>query len=487
MRFLGVIKLLGILLMLFSLTMIPPMIVAFSYHESNYLAFLIPLAVGLIVGFILWVPFCNRSVELKTRDGFLVVILFWTVLSLYGSLPFYIDLFGSSVYHYTDALFESTSGITTTGASIFLGLQSLPHALLYYRQQLQLFGGMGIIILAIAIMPMLGVGGMQLYRAEAVGPFKDQKLRPRLAETAKALWYIYAGLTALCILSYWAAGMDIFDAVGEGFTTVATGGFAMHNGSIGYYHSIGIDVVCMAFMLISAISYALHFQFIWNRHFSTYYRDAELRGYMKLLISAIVFVMVVLLVNHYYFVGQHALYLQSFFAVISSATTSGFSVGSFLSWPVFLQFIILFLAMIGGCGGSTAGGIKIVRCILLKEQGFRELKKLIHPNGVFAVKLGKQVVSDPILQSIWGFFAIYVALFVLLYLCLLMAGQDPKPAFGILASCLSNLGNSFGLSGGDTYLYLSTGAKWISIVAMIAGRLEIFSLLVIFLRSYWRR
>jgi trk system potassium uptake protein TrkH len=484
MRYAAVIKLLGVLLMLFSLSMIPPMIVAMIYHELSFYSFVASFFMTLAVGFCLWVPFSRSNVEMKNRDGFLVVVLFWIVLSLFGALPFYLNLFHE--IDFTESFFESVSGLTTTGASILSNLDTMPRALLYYRQQLQLLGGMGIIILALAIMPMLGMGGLRLYRAEAVGPFKNDKLKPRLAETAKALWYIYVGLTVICIICYWLAGMTVFDAIGEGFSTVATGGFTMHDQSFAYYHSMPINIIAMVFMLISAFRYSLHFNFIWHRDLSIYFKDPELKAYLKLIAISIVVTMIILFMHHFYKNDYGRVIMQSFFTIISTATTTGLSLTDFVSWPTFLPFLIMFLAIIGGCGGSTAGGIKIVRMLLLKEQGKREMRKLIHPNIVMAIKLGNQVLPENIIQGIWGFFAMYIVLFVVMLLLLLATGVDPTTAFGSLAACISNTGQSIGLTGGG-FALLPDSSKWILIFAMIAGRLEIFTLIVLFLPEFWRK
>jgi trk system potassium uptake protein TrkH len=484
MRYAAVIKLLGVLLMLFSLSMIPPMVVAMIYHESDFYIFVWSFFLTLLVGFCLWVPFSRSETEMKNRDGFLVVVLFWVVLSLFGSIPFYLNLFHQ--INFTEAFFEATSGLTTTGATVLSNLDGMPRALLYYRQQLELLGGMGIIVLALAIMPILGLGGISLYRAEAVGPFKNDKLKPRLAETAKALWYIYVGLTAICIICYWVAGMSVFDAIGEGYATVATGGFSVHDQSLAFYHSVPIDVIAMIFMLLSALRYSLHFSFIWNRSISIYFKDPELKAYIKLIVVAIIVTMIILYAHHFYQAQKQSIPLQAIFTVISTATTTGLSLTDFVTWPTFLPFLIMFLALIGGCGGSTAGGIKVARTLLLKEQGKREIRKLIHPNLVMAIKLGNSVLPESIIQGIWGFFAIYIVLFVVMLLLLLATGVDPTTAFGALAACISNTGQSIGLTGGG-YALLPTSSKWILIFAMLAGRLEIFTIVVLFIPSFWRK
>lgn len=484
MRYAGVVKLIGILLMLFSLSMIPPLCLAFIWHEQVFDIFAISFYTTLIFGFFMWVPFSRFEHEVKVRDGFLVVVCFWVVLSLFASLPFYLTLFRQ--LNFVEAFFEATSGLTTTGASMLTNLDALPRALLYYRQQLHLLGGMGIIVLALAVMPMLGMSNMGLYRAEVSGPFKDDKLQPRLAETAKALWYIYIGITFVCALSYWLAGMTPFDAIGEAYSTVSTGGFSMHNQSFAYYHSNLIDCIAMLFMLIGATNFSLHFHFIWNRNLRVYFRDAELKAYFKLLVLAIVIIGAILYSDQYYSVRSPEHLLDAIFSIISVATTTGYQTINYVTWPTFLPFLVMFLALIGGCGGSTAGGVKVSRVLMLKEQGQREVMRLIHPNIVYPIKLGEQVLSERVIQGIWGFYAIYTALFITLLILLLATGVDPTTAFGALSACISNAGQSIGLTGSG-FLLLPDASKWVLIFAMFAGRLEIFTLIVLFSPAYWRR
>ncbi len=487
MRYAAVIKLLGILLMLFSLSMIPPQIVALIYNERAFDSFVFGFFLTLVIGFSMWLPFLKTNDELRPRDGFLVVVLFWVVLSLFGSIPLYLNL--STQVDFTETFFESVSGLTTTGATILTNLDQLPRSILYYRQQLHFLGGMGIIVLALAVMPMLGMGsGLRLYMAEATGPLKNDRLTPRLAETAKALWYIYVGIIVICTLIYWLLGMTIFDAVGEAFSTVSTGGFAMHDQSFAYYNSYAIDIVAMIFMIIGAISFTLHFSFIWHRDFKIYFKDAELRAYIKLIMIAILVTAFILYLHNFFPNHIGILWLHTAFTIISTATTTGFTISTtnFFSWPNFLPFLVMFLALIGGCGGSTAGGVKIIRVLLFKEQGQREMRKLIHPNSVSVIKLGNIALPESLVQSIWGFFAIYLLLFVILLLILLGTGIDPTTAFGALAACISNSGQSIGLAGSG-YSLLPDPSKWVLIFAMIAGRLEIFTLVVLFMPSFWKK
>lgn len=482
MRFTATVRLVGLLLMIFSISMLPPALIALIYQDGAFTAFLTGFSITLLTGLLMWFPCRRKRQELKVRDGFLVVVLFWTVLSLFGAIPFYLHFYPTLPL--VDAIFESVSGLTTTGATVLSHLDSMSHAILYYRQQLQLLGGMGIIVLAVAILPMLGVGGMQLYRAEMVGPIKTTKLKPRMAETAKSLWYIYGGLVLVCALLYWIAGLNLFEAIGESFSTVATGGFSMHDTSIAYYHNAKVDVVAIVFMLLSAINYGLHFQFLRHRRVSVYTRDPELRTYVGIILTALVIVTVALI---YYQHFQHpGRVLHAIFTVVSIATTCGLTTTTFSLWPTFLPVFLMFVAILGGCGASTSGGIKVMRCLILKELGKRELKRLVHPYGVFSVKLGDDLLPTHIMTAVWGFISVFIFLFIVLFLFCLAVGLDTRTAFGAVAACLSNTGASIGLVS-HGYANIPDACKWALLLAMLAGRLEIFTLFVLLMPSYWRK
>src|SRR5690606_6564864 len=329
-------------------------------------------AITLMVGLLVWLPVRHQRNELRTRDGYLITVLFWAVLGLFGAVPLYLlELPDLSV---ADAVFESFSGLTTTGATVITGLDTLPRALLFYRQQLQWFGGMGIIVLAVAILPLLGVGGMQLYRAEMPGPRKDNKLTPRIGETAKVLWFIYTGLTLACAGAYWLAGMTLFDAIGHSFSTVAIGGFSTHDASIGYYNSPAIETICLLFMVLSGINFALHFTAWRYRSVRSYWQDPECRSYLLILLGLVV-VCTLLLIGYRYYDPAAALRYAAFQAV-SIATTTGFTIPDFSAWPSVLPFLLLYASFAGACAGSTGGGMKIIRVVLVFKQGVREIKRL---------------------------------------------------------------------------------------------------------------
>ena len=483
MHFLSIQRLLGMLLMIFSITLFPPAVVAWLYQDGQIQDFLTGMLIVLVLGFLMWAPARRSKDELRVRDGFLIVVLFWFVLGLAGAVPFVVADY--PVLSVTDAVFESFSGLTTTGATVITGLDDLPESILYYRQQLQWLGGMGIIVLAVAIMPMLGVGGMQLYRAETPGPHKDAKLTPRIAETAKALWYIYAGLTIACGVSYWMAGMSGFDAIGHSFSTVAIGGFSTHDHSIGYFQSSTIEMIAVVFMLLAGMNFALHFIAWRSLSLRPYLRDSEVKAYLVVL-----FLVTSITVGYLYYTDTFIFFSDALhaglFQAVSIGTTTGFTTEDYFAWPGFLPVMLLFASFIGGCAGSTGGGMKVIRFLLLVKQGHRETVRLIHPNAQLPVKVDSKPMPDRVIAAVWGFFAAYVGSFVVIMLFLMATGLDQITAFSAVAACINNLGP--GLAGvGANYVDLNDPAKWALSFAMMLGRLEIFTLLILFTRAFWRR
>ena len=476
-------RILGLLLMVFSSTLLPPIAIGLYFADGAVAPFVEAFFLTLLFGFLLFYPVRYQVRELKLRDGFLVVVLFWTVLGFAGGLPIYLT--GIDDISVTDSIFESISGLTTTGATVILGLDSLPHALLFYRQELQWLGGMGIIVLAVAVLPMLGVGGMQLFRAETPGPVKDTKLTPRITETAKALWYIYLGLTISCALAYWLAGMSIFDAVSHSFSTVAIGGFSTHDASIGYFDSTAIQFIAIVFMLLSGVNFALHFTAVRYRSLSPYQRDAEFKTYMSVLILVSIITIGYLSISNIYESTTESI-IEGLFQVVSIGTTTGFTTSEYYSWPGFLPVLLLYVSFIGGCSGSTGGGIKVIRILLLVKQGARELKRLIHPNAQIVVKIGKKPMPEKVIEAVWGFFAAYFAISALMILLLMATGLDQETAFSAVAACLNNLGPGLG-DVGQNFASINDPAKWILMLAMLLGRLEIFTLLVLFTPAFWRK
>lgn len=481
MHFSVIMRVTGILLMLFSITLALPVIVAVIYDESTTPTFALAFAITLFTGLILSLLNRERR-ELRSGDGFLITVLFYIGLGLFGALPIY--LAESINTSFTDAAFESLSALTTTGATVLTGLDDLPKSLLFYRQLLQWLGGMGIIVLAVAILPMLGIGGMQLYRAESPGPVKDSKLTPRITETAKALWYLYLGLTISCATAYWAAGMSVFDAICHSFSTVAIGGFSTHDASIGYFNSSAVEAVAIVFMIISGINFGLHFMAFNRRNFLLYLRDTEVRAYVMVL-AAVAAVVCWVLWNDPN--ATDSPIREGVFQAVSIATTTGFTTTNFSLWPSVAPILLILAAFAGGCAGSTAGGIKIIRVLLIYLQGKREIQRLIHPNGVFPIKIGSTRVPDRVIEAVWSFFSVYVLVFLtMLTILMLISDLDFTTAFSAIAACLNNLGPGLG-SVALHYGELSQPVKWLLVFAMLLGRLEIFTLLVLLTPAFWRR
>ncbi|KAA1179660.1 Trk system potassium transporter TrkH [Photorhabdus heterorhabditis] len=482
MHFRAITRIVGLLVILFSVTMIIPGLVALIYRDGAGRAFSQTFIFALVIGLILWIPNREQKHELKPREGFLIVVLFWTVLGSVGALPFIFSEQPS--LSITDAFFESFSGLTTTGATTLIGLDSLPKAILFYRQMLQWLGGMGIIVLAVAILPLLGVGGMQLYRAEMPGPLKDNKMRPRIAETAKTLWLIYVLLTIACALALWAAGMSVFDAISHSFSTIAIGGFSTHDASIGYFDSPAINTIIAIFLLISGCNFGLHFAVLTGRSLTVYWRDPEFRMFISIQL-VLVIICTLILWNHAVYKSGIETLNQAFFQVVSMATTAGFSTDSFARWPSFLPILLLCSAFIGGCAGSTGGGLKVIRILLLFLQGSRELKRLVHPNAVYTLKLGRRALPERIIEAVWGFFSAYALVFIISLLLLIATGVDELSAFSAIAATLNNLGPGLGVVA-DNFTAMNPIAKWILVITMLFGRLEVFTLLVLFTPTFWR-
>src|SRR5690554_2436668 len=481
MNFAIIARVLGVLLMLFSLTLLVPLPISLGYGDNNYLAFLIGFGITFAAGVAVWIPVHNCKGELRTRDGFLVTALFWLVLGLFGALPLYFSAgLNLSV---TDAIFESLSGLTTTGATVVTGLDSLPPSTLYYRQQLQWLGGIGIIVIAVAILPMLGIGGMQLYRAEVPGPVKDNKLTPRITETAKALFAIYLLFTVCCALAYRLAGMNTFEAITHALSTVANGGFSIYDESIMQFQSPAIMMVCTVFMILAAINFSLHFLVWREKSLRRYLEDAELRFFISWILIGSLITVVYLIGTRTYAWGE-GVYL-GMFNFISTMSTAGFA-SDFPQFPSFLPYMLFVFAFVGGCASSTGGGLKAIRVLLLYKQGLREIHRPIHPNAVLAIKVGKITVPDRVIEAVWGFFAMYVVAFIAMFLLLIATGLDLATAFSAVGVCITNLGPGMGEVAAN-YSQLNSPAKWILCFAMLLGRLEVFTLLVLFSPLFWRR
>jgi trk system potassium uptake protein TrkH len=478
----NIIRIIGLLVALLSVTMLPPALISLIYRDGGGVPFLMAFLWCLFTGFLAWYPNRNEKNDLRAREGFLIVVLFWLVLASFSAIP--LMLLEQPNLSTTDAFFESFSGLTTTGATVLQNIEGLPHAVLWYRQQLQWLGGMGIIVLAVAVLPMLGIGGMQLYRAETPGPVKDSKMTPRIADTAKHLWYIYLGLTISCAVAYWFAGMSAFDAICHSFSTIAIGGFSTYDASMGYFNSPTINLVCVFFLLIAGVNFALHYAAVQNRSLKSYIHDPEFKVFIAIQVTLTLICFIVLMSAGVYQDADQALD-QALFQSVSISTTAGFTTTSFADWPTLLPMLLIFSSFIGGCAGSTGGGMKVVRVVLLYLQGLRELNKLVHPKAIFSIKLGRKVLPDRVVEAVWGFFSAYAAVFVICMLLLLAAGMDDITAFTAVAACINNLGPGLGEVAAN-FAGINDMSKWVLIMAMLFGRLEIFTLLVLFTPAFWR-
>jgi trk system potassium uptake protein TrkH len=476
-------RILGLMLMIFSLTMLPPVIVSLIYRDGHAEPFLDAFVIVLVVGVLLWLPVRKVRRDLRLRDGFLVVALFWICLGLAGATPLLVtDLPNLS---FTDAVFEAVSGFSTTGATVIVGLDYLPKSILYYRQQIQWLGGMGIIVLAVALLPVLGIGGMSLYKAETPGPIKDQKLTPRITQTAKALWFVYALMTAACVACYYLAGMDAFDAIGHAFSTMSTGGYSPYDASLGHFDSALIDAIATVFMFLSGASFALHFTALRGRSLGLYWREPEFLSYFWLIATIIVFSTLYLRFHGEFDTLARSLRYASF-QVVSLHTGTGYTTAAFSNWPGALPALLLLLTFIGGCAGSTTGGMKVIRWLLVLRQGLAELKQLVHPSAEIPVKVAGKLVPQRVMNGVAGFFAIYFILFGTLMLLLMTFGLDQVTAWSAVASSLNNVGPGLGEVAAH-FRDIPDPAKWVCIIAMLAGRLEIFTLVLLLTPDFWRK
>jgi trk system potassium uptake protein TrkH len=476
-------KILGLFLMVFSFAMLAPICVSYLYQDGAANGFITAFILLSLLGFVMWYPVRFFRRELRLRDGFVIVAMFWIALSLAGALPLVIS--ERPHLSLTNAVFEAASGLSTTGATTIVGLDNLPKSILFYRQELQLLGGMGMVVLAVAVLPMLGIGGMQLYRAETPGPVKDNKLTPRITETAKALWYIYLGLTVACALAYYLAGMTAFDAIGHSFSTLSTGGLSTHDASIAYFNSPMIEGITVLFMFLGGVNFSLHF-LAWRKvSLRAYIADDEFRVYLGILIF---FTSVT--AGYLYFAGTYGDPLTAFryaiFQVVSITTSTGYTTADFSQWPGLLPALIIFSSFIGGCAASTSGGMKVVRVMLLVKQGMREVTRLIHPSAQVPVKIGGWPVEDRIIEAVWGFFSLYMVSYIVMSMVLAATGIDLVTSFSAVAMCINNAGPGLGQVASN-YSNINDIAKWVLAFAMIVGRLEVFTIFVLLTPAFWRR
>ncbi|MEK7361347.1 MAG: potassium transporter TrkG [Pseudomonadota bacterium] len=483
-RLFAVLNVLSVVIMIFALCLLFPLLCSFFMGDAAQTAYDEAILLTAAAGGLLWALTKKKRRELQPRDGFLLVALVWTVLPAFATLPLLLYLPELS---FTDAYFETVSGLTTTGATVLSGLDQLPPSINIWRTFLVWTGGMGVIVLAVAILPLLGVGGSQIYKAETPGPMKDTKLTPRIAETAKGLWLVYLGITVACILCYRLAGMTWLDAMMHAFTTMGLGGFSSHDASYGYWNSPAIEAVAIYFMLLAGINFGTHF-LAWRRwSFAPYARDPEVGLYLLVVIGSVFGIAYFLLANQTYPSFWTALRFSAF-NVVSIATTTGFSNTDYYLWPIFAPVWMLFLCGFCTCSGSTGGGIKMIRAELMARQAVREMTRIIHPRAVVPVKLGGAPVENNIIFAVLAFVLIYVASFVAMTMLLAASGLDIVTSFSAVIACINNTGPGLNQVGpATTYASLNDFQTWICTIAMLLGRLELFTLLVVFTPGFWRR
>jgi len=474
---------LGPVILIFSFTMLAPLVTALVAHDAAQHAFDESFAVTLAAGFALWLVGRRWRRELKVRDGFLLVLLVWTGLPAFATLPFMIY---APEMGFTDAYFETISALTTTGATVMSGLDTLPPSLNLWRHLLQWLGGMGIIVLAVAILPLLGVGGRQLLKAELPGPIKDSKLTPRIADTAKLLWAMYAALTAFCAVALKLAGMSWFDAVCHAFATMSLGGFSTHDASIGYFDSPLIEAVLIVFMLLAALNFVTHFLAFRQRSLAAYRHDPEVVGVLGLVVASCLGIGL-----YVWQAGAYPEFLTALrhvsFNLVSLATDCGFASTDFNSWPIFAPMWMLLLSCVTASSGSTGGGLKMIRTVLMLRQGVRELEHQLHPAALLPVKIGGHAVPNQIVFAIQAFVMMYIATIVTMTLVLLASGLDFVSAFSAVIACINNAGPGLNEVGpGTNYAGLNDFQTWALAFTMLLGRLELITVFVLFTRAFWR-
>lgn len=483
-RLFPLLHVLGMIVALFGVSMLAPLLLAEMTQDGAQRAYDLAVLITIASGVAMWLLGRHWRRDLKTRDGILLVVLTWTLLPWFAALPLLIYMPDLSL---ADAYFEATSGLTATGATVLSGLDDLPNSINLWRAQLHWLGGLGVIVLVTAVLPLLGVGGRQMFKAETPTPMKDQKLTPRMAETAKGLWVVYIILTLACILVLWGLGMSGFDAVVHAFSIMGLGGFSSHDASLGYFDSLQIEIAVAGFALIAGINFATHFAVLRGHGLSVYRHDPEVRWFLGfVLISGIV--LAVLLWQRDIFLDLPTALRYSLFNTISVATTLGFATTDYGQWPFFAGLWLLFLCSFSTSAGSTGGGIKMMRAILLYKQVYRELTKLIHPNAQIPLHLGEQVVPAKIIYAVLAFMFIYVASIVSLSFVLSFTGMDVLTAFSAIVATINNTGPGLGQVGpATTYAVLSDFQVSVCSFAMLLGRLELFTLLVVLTPAFWRR
>ena len=471
-------RLVGILIILFALSLTIPLLISLYYQDGAQYSFVKSIVIILVIGLIFSSFSSSDEKNLRTRDGMIITISSWLILAFCGTLPF---VFAAKPLSFVDAWFESMSGLTTTGSTILVDTELLSVSLLFYRQFLQWIGGMGIILLAVAVLPVLGVGGMQLYRTEIPGPVKDTKLTPRITETAKLLWGIYIVLTIACTLAYKLAGMSFMDAINHSFSTVSIGGFSPHKENFGYFDSPAIQLVAILFMFLASMNFALHF-YVWDRKsLVPYWQDPEWKFFVSFILLTLFGITLLQLPQ----ITDGASLIATIFQGISVITTTGYTLNNYNGFSLNILFFLFAFASIGCCAGSAGGGIKAIRFLLLIKQGHRECKRVVHPHGVFNVRLSGNTVSDRILEAVWGFCSIYLVSFFIIMSLLLLTGADHLTAWSATIATINNLGPALG-DAAINYADMGNAKKLILSFAMLIGRLEVFTFVVLLLPIAWR-
>ena len=489
MKFRPLLNIIGGLLAILGATMIVPIFISLVYGESDLYGFILSLIICIVIGIPLWY-FTRYKRSLTNRDGFVIVTFSWITTAVVGSLPFYLS---GAIPNITDAFFESMSGVTTTGATILgnistmphleNGIESLPHGVLFWRSFIQWIGGMGIIVFYIAILPLLGVGGVQLFKAEAPGPVSD-KIKPRVRETAKFLWIVYVGITFVEVIALRIAGMETFYSICHAFTTMPTGGFSTKNASIAYYDSAIIHYIIIFFMFLAGINFSLHFRAI-NGNLKAYLKDIEFLVYLIIIILISLFILFSLSYQTNTFSDQ--IIRESLFGTIAILTGTGYVLGNYEIWPVFVQMILLTLMFVGGMGGSTTGGMKVIRCMLLVKYAALETRRMLHSRALIPVKIGKQLIKEDVVRNTLGFFFFFMSAFIISTILLSTMGLDIESSIGVSASAMGNIGPALGEFGPtDNYALLPLPGKWLLSFCMLLGRLEIFTVMVLFSKTFWK-
>jgi trk system potassium uptake protein TrkH len=483
-RALTVFNALGLMLVVFSFTYILPIITSLIYHDETLIDFVLAMMWTSGVGVLLWILTRRYKGELSVRHGYLLVVAMWTAMPAVATFPLLLVIDGLS---FTDAYFETMSGITTTGATVLTGLDNLPPAINLWRHELNWLGGMGIIVLAVAVLPLLGIGGRQLFKAETPGPMKDSALTPRITETARNLWLVYAGITVACILSLKLVGMGWFDAVCHAFAAMGLGGFSTHDASVGYFNSPAIEFVLIVFMLIAAMNFATHFLAWRGKSLKVYLKDAEAVATVTLIVGSCFGIGLFLWWQGTYPSFWTALRHGSF-NLVSMATDCGFASADFNQWPTFAPIWMLLLSSIAASSGSTGGGIKMIRTLVLVKQAGREFVKLLHPSAVNPMKIGGQVVANNIVFAVLGFIFLYFISITSLTFALLISGLDFISSFSAVIACINNAGPGLGVVGpAANFGVLTDFQTWVCTTAMLIGRLEIFTVLILFTPAFWKR